>query len=112
VNTTTLVRCDDCGSQVSARADKCIHCGAPRIATVAVVQRNAFARTLAPKQKCTVCHHEGRINRVGWDFSSILILIVLFCFLIVPGLVYLIWRGSQANKPCCARCKSLGVVRF
>lgn len=79
---------------------------------IEVQQRGFMARTFRPMQKCTVCGFEGGINRVGWDFSSILILVILLCCLFVPGVIYGLWRGSKAGQLCCSRCKATIVIRF
>ena len=50
------------------------------------------------KKICAQCHTEsnGKKDMPG----SIFIEIVLWCFLIVPGLIYSIWRHSAVKKVC------------
>lgn len=38
---TTLTTCPDCGHQVSTRADKCVHCGAPIKETPIVIEQSS-----------------------------------------------------------------------
>jgi hypothetical protein len=116
-----IVKCSECAAQISSLAATCVKCGAPNqffglqakpSATVALPNRGWLASTFAPRQRCAVCSDEGKINHVGWDGRSILILLILLCAMLIPGLIYFLWRGSKASQLCCARCKSTSVVRF
>ena len=50
---------------------------------------------------CTVCKSDMKPKRQMP--GSILIELVLWCFFLIPGLIYSLWRISSAKKacPCC-----------
>lgn len=56
---------------------------------------------------CTACGHAGvpESNTPG----SLLIEIVLWCFFLVPGLVYSLWRHAKRH-PACAKCGSAALI--
>jgi len=58
-------------------------------------------------QLCTNCGNIGPSKR--HMPGSLLIEIVLWCFFIVPGLIYSLWRHS-ASKPSCAKCGSQQII--
>lgn len=47
---------------------------------------------------CTNCGHTGKAKRV--TKGSILIEIVLWCFFIVPGVIYSLWRLTTRYDAC------------
>ncbi len=60
-----------------------------------------------PAMICADCGHAGRTaTRTP---GSILIEVVLWCCLIVPGLVYSLWRHSRRHEVC-ASCGSASII--
>lgn len=69
---------------------------------------NVFAPGLFnPKMLCLKCHHNGKVKTV--TPGSILIEIILWICLILPGIIYSLWRVSKKAK-LCAMCDSSDVV--
>lgn len=60
-----------------------------------------------PAMVCTACGHHG--PSVATTRGSIWIEIVLWLFLIVPGLIYSLWRLST-RRPACASCGATTLV--
>lgn len=56
---------------------------------------------------CTVCHTAGNAGKK--TPGSILIELVLWCFFIVPGLIYSLWRMAS-KKAVCRSCGSEAIV--
>lgn len=56
---------------------------------------------------CSTCGHEGPTSRK--TKGGLLIEIVLWCFFIVPGLVYSLWRLNSRHNVC-AKCGSTALV--
>jgi hypothetical protein len=56
---------------------------------------------------CTVCGHTGKPKTV--TRGSFLIEVVLWLALIVPGVIYSLWRLTTRHK-CCAKCGSTLIV--
>lgn len=56
---------------------------------------------------CAACGHAGapEANTPG----SIWIEVVLWCFFLIPGLVYSIWRHSKRH-PACAKCGAASLI--
>ena len=53
---------------------------------------------------CTNCLHKGSPKREV--AGSFLIEIVLYLFMIVPGIIYTIWRNTGGVSYRCKKCKS------
>lgn len=56
---------------------------------------------------CTVCGHAGKPKRI--TKGSFLIELVLWCFFIIPGLIYSIWRMNSRHDAC-SQCGSTAIV--
>ncbi len=59
--------------------------------------------------RCPVCAFEGPANETRPGSGCIEVL--LWCLLLVPGLLYSLWRSSAA-RPVCPRCSNPYVVRL
>lgn len=94
--------CVFCDREISLDAKKCHHCGEfqdKKYKWKWVQVKPA----LFQKVFCTHCFHEGSPKTI--TKGSILIELILWCFMIIPWLIYSIWRGK--NKHCvCAKCGS------
>lgn len=62
---------------------------------------------MAKTMYCTRCGHTGKTTRVMP--GSILVEIVLWLFLLVPGILYSLWRHSASFQGC-AKCKGDDVI--
>jgi len=60
---------------------------------------------------CPNCGYIGRAGRVGWDLTGCFISMILFAAFVIPGIIYLLWRDSQAAKIHCPLCHNQQVVR-
>lgn len=60
-----------------------------------------------PQKICALCGGFGRVKFRGR--GSLTLLLVLSCFFLVPGLIYLVWMMS-GDTYACRRCKSQEVV--
>ena len=59
----------------------------------------AIVRSLKPQDRvCPSCHTSARIR--GRPRGSAAIEIVLWLFLLLPGLIYTMWRGGKKVFPC------------
>jgi hypothetical protein len=82
----TLVRCPECGGEVSNQATACPHCGAP---IAAVLSDNVDTRTDASHAR----HRADRVGepvrptRTGGGFLRGLVILVVLLGLILVGLV-------------------------
>lgn len=56
---------------------------------------------------CTVCGHVGKPKKTVK--GSILIELFLWCLLLVPGLIYSIWRLTT-KATVCVKCSSANIV--
>ncbi|MBW2044324.1 MAG: zinc ribbon domain-containing protein [Deltaproteobacteria bacterium] len=106
-----LIKCPECQAEVSDKAPQCIKCGAPLVLSN-IEERGWFQKQLSPKIRCTSCGYTGKPARVGWDFSSLLIAIILLLCFIIPGIIYIIWRDGQAGQLCCRKCKNKQIVKI
>lgn len=99
-----LIDCEECGKQISDKAAACPACGAP-------VQKpyEAPRKVIAGHngRVCRACGHVGKakLHTPG----HILLELVLWLMLIVPGLIYSVWRMS-ARREVCASCGSTDLV--
>jgi hypothetical protein len=62
---------------------------------------------MSKKLVCTQCGYVGEAK--GAIKGNALIEIILWLFLIVPGLIYSIWRSSSRHK-ICPKCKSNSLI--
>ena len=102
----TLIKCPECGAEISDQSTKCIKCGAP-----IEVKRSLLKKLIVSQIKCPNCGYVGKPTCVGWDAGSYFIAIILLIIFIIPGIIYIIWRDSKSRQICCPKCKNLNVVR-
>lgn len=91
-----LIKCRDCGRDVSTSATACPNCGCP-------IQGCAPARTQAPNgPTCPHCgsHSVGRVRGLQ-GFGEFLVCLVLLCVFLLPGVIYYIYIESV---PYCSGC--------
>lgn len=97
-----LVKCRDCGNDVSDAAPACPKCGCPISARpqpnarFAEVQDTSFFG--AEKEFCTSCQEAVFSERQ--TPGSVLLLIVLTCFFFLPGVLYLAWMLASRYDAC------------
>ncbi|MGH7885505.1 MAG: YqaE/Pmp3 family membrane protein [Thermodesulfobacteriota bacterium] len=60
-----------------------------------------------PEYICTVCESTGSPKKK--TPGSIFIEIILWLFLIIPGLIYSIWQHSARHKVC-AKCNNKNII--
>lgn len=105
-----LVKCNECKKEISDKAVTCIHCGAPLAASLPA--RSGMQRWWSPMIKCPNCGYTGTPDNISWDMTGCFIALILLCFFVVPGVIYILWRDSTAAKKCCPKCKNRNVVEF
>ena len=109
-----LINCPECGQEVSDQATSCPHCGYGLNEIAGPTQpkpRFFLLRMLSPKVYCTNCHYTGRPGRVGVNAGNCLIMIILFCCFIIPGIIYMIYIDSKSAEICCKKCKNKHVIK-
>lgn len=58
---------------------------------------------------CVNCHYQGKPKKIVK--GSILTEIILWCFFIVPGLIYSLWRSTSAARvKVCPSCGSENMI--
>ena len=62
---------------------------------------------MKPNMICTACGHIGQPKKITKGFF--IIEIVLWCFFIVPGLIYTVWRVGTRHIACPV-CKSPSII--
>ncbi len=99
-----LIQCYECKRQVSDQAPACPHCGRPIIPPI--VPPITPRRIVKIPKKGFICEACGE---VGWPRKivpgSFLIEVLLWLLLIVPGLIYTIWRLTSCRWVC-PRCRA------
>ncbi len=101
-----LISCEECGHRISDQAVRCPSCGAmPR-----PPERGMIAKMFVKRAKCTQCGEVGKPVQVGWSFGAALLAILLLFAWIIPGIVYILWRGHVAKQTLCQRCGSKTLV--
>ena len=109
-----LIDCPECNTEVSDQAAACPKCGYGLNQTGIAKQpkkRFFLVRALSPKVYCPSCGNTGRPGRVGMSGGSCLIMLILFCFFILPGIIYMIYIDSKSAQACCKKCKNKHVVK-
>lgn len=104
-----LITCSECGKEIFDKALECPGCGNPISTQFEPVAFSAPATKKRPKKQyiCTICGTVGK--PVNITQGSILIEIVLWIMLIVPGLVYSIWRLTTKTVVC-PECKNATMI--
>ena len=74
---TNLIRCNDCGHEVSKRADKCPHCGAPVDNELSQNERRKPTVVYNPRQDRFLTRNRGCFEIVFWLFLGIMLLAIL-----------------------------------
>ena len=83
-------KCPFCAEEILKDAIKCKHC-------------SEHLNVIIPKGeiKCPFCHAIIKPQPKQAGCSSALITIILLCFFIVPGIIYIIWESSRKQCPKC-----------
>jgi DNA-directed RNA polymerase subunit RPC12/RpoP len=91
-----LIKCEECGREVSDKATACPNCGSPISGAVIKPQ----GTSISDKIKCPKCGFEGA--RTAYKSGSSAGLGCLLLFLaIIPGIIYFIWAGGKVKCPSC-----------
>jgi hypothetical protein len=96
-----LVRCPDCSRDVSDQAPNCPNCGRPLIPPTCPPAIPHTKKVVDLPKQGFICESCGE---VGWPKTftkgSIIIELFLWLLLIVPGIIYSIWRLTSRYKAC------------
>ena len=119
-NSTPIKRCPKCGYANEMNADECVNsdkgpfgktftCGTD-LGEVAGEPKGArpSVRVARGDFICIRCRSVGKPKKV--TRGSFAIEVVLWLFLIVPGLVYSLWRMTSGQKRICRSCGSEEVI--
>lgn len=110
-----LIECPECKSEISDQADSCPKCGFSNTTVTGIAKqppkRGIIGRMFSPKVYCPACGHTGKPGRAGIDAAGCLITLILLCFFIIPGIIYLIHIDSKSAKTCCKKCKNPNVIK-
>ena len=91
-----LIKCTECGKEISDKAASCPHCGSPTLSAQSEPQAKPGDR------KCLKCGFVGKMdtwlrNNIGPQF----IFIFLLCIYVIPGLIFLAWGWGKYKCPRC-----------
>lgn len=87
------IKCRFCEKSISANVARCPHCG------TLIKDDNA--------KICKDCGYTGHTERK--TKGSILIEILLWCFFLVPGIIYSLWRLTT-KYDACPSCSSASMI--
>ena len=90
-----LIKCEECGHDLSDKAASCPHCGTP-LANILKDTQGAIKAII----KCPKCGFEGAREAFKSGSSTGLGCLLLF-LAIVPGVIYFIWAGGKVKCPKC-----------
>lgn len=119
-----LIKCPECGTEVSDKAATCPKCAYPMESVIAVsgnVKENSqevlvrmelienYLKNNKIKSKyiCTSCGHIG--SREEKSHFSCLICLLLACLFIIPAIIYGIW-ASSTKWYVCRKCKNKSLI--
>ena len=93
-----LTSCPDCGKSISTEAPACPNCGRPLKA----------ATTWNPVPSGSTCPHCGETNSVAkvrglQGLGEVLLMLVLVCLFVIPGIVYYAYIESVPYCSACGR---------
>lgn len=92
-----LIKCSECGKEISDKATTCIQCGAPLKTNNQIsVNRKRGDR------RCLTCNYEGQMKTWLRNYSlPQIIFLVLLCVYMLPGIVFLFWAWGKYKCPKC-----------
>lgn len=91
-----LIKCPECGIEVSDKAQSCPKCGYPIIKQISIIESQ-----LISKRKCPYCGSTSVGKVRGLQGGEVFIAIMLFFLFIIPGIIYYIYMESV---PYCSGC--------
>ena len=93
-----LVKCPECGHDVSTTAEVCPNCGAPPELQWIPIE----VEEMPPGSvQCRHCHAIVKPQGMQVGRGSLVIAILLLSLGIVPGLIYIMWETSRKQCPNC-----------
>ena len=97
-----LVKCAECGREVSNKAPACLGCGAP-IGVVQVAETRRVAVHPGDRE-CLRCRYVGSMKTWLRNYNEAqLILLVLFFFWVVPALIFAAAFWGKYKCPACGK---------
>ena len=78
-----LIKCSECGHEISDKAAVCPHCGAVNNTNAGALNPNASAQTIIVQQE------QRKTNGLGTAGFVLALIVFIFCW--IPGLDFILW---------------------